>query len=176
MKKLPVFAAAVAFAFAFVVPAHAEVHPADPSKRHSDKDISVTFDLPIQLKVKHACWVEFRGWYGENTQKEGFDLGNISPGSPAFDRGRLLVKSNDDFSRTFGWTNLAWEQEGNEGPYPDLVPIVSIGGQPRTSPFTVTGIPAGEWYEPVRIDVANLPWTTHPGSYLGKLTVSVSQE
>ncbi len=176
MKKLPAVAAAVALLFVLVVPAYAEVHPSSQGKQRSDKAVSVTFDLPIQLEVEHACWVELIGWYGEDTQKEGFDLGKISPGSSAVDRGRLLVKSNDDFSKSFGWTNLTWVPEGDKGPYPDLVPVVSIGGQPRTSPFAATNVPAGEWYEPIRVGIEPVPWTAHPGSYVGTLTISIAQE
>jgi hypothetical protein len=176
VKRLLAIAAALALVFAFVVPAYANVHTVDPDKRSSDTDISFTFDLPIELQVKHACWAELKGWYGDDTQKESFNLGSISPGDSAFDRARLVVKSNDDFSKSFSWTNLAWVPEDNKGPYPDLIPVVSIDGQTRTSPFALTSVSPGESYDPISIGFANVPWTAHSGSYVGTITISISQE
>ena len=178
MKKLLVLVVALAVVLLFAAPAFATPQ----TSCVWDQDASLEFSLPINLQVENALWAEFQEGPGEGqgAQKDSLDLGPVCPEEEACDDGVLVVKSNDDFYKTFTWTNLEWQAIGEdsfEGPFPAINAAdldVTVDGSPVTSGFATYEL-MGEQSE--AIELCYTPdWTHHAGTYAGTMLVSILQE
>jgi hypothetical protein len=180
LKKLLVLVAALALVLVFAAPAFANVHEQCGGVNEVD-DVTLAFELPIQVQINHALWAEFQTAAGQ--QKDGLTI-NVCPGEGSVrDGGFLVIKSNDDFTKTFTWTDLVWDDEVIYGEGPDTIPaadlLVKEGPTPSTMVPVTQGVPIpvamGEVREPLSVSYA-ADWTHHAGAYNGTMGITIMQE